>query len=733
MFFFSGWCGLSYQIVWTRIAFSTFGAITLVLSVVISVFMLGMFVGSWAGGKWADLHVSKKDFSPLIVYGLCELCIALGGLIVPRAFSFGSDFLLSTGSMDGHRYLFFSAVVIAISILPSCICMGATFPLMMAFVKKREASGNFQATSFSYLYQANIVGALCGVILTTTVLVEYVGFSMTLLISASFNLLIAIASFTVVYYLRSSADHSNTPAPRLTDRIVVDAESFPVISELSASGTKLTHSEIILFMSGFVSMAAEVVWTRAFTPVLTTTIYAFGALLAVYCLATGVGVFMYRRHAMNKRGLSTSKLLTYTAAFSFLPIVLNDPRFFSNIFVVLVSLMPFCAALGYLTPKLVDHYSAGSPLRAGRAYAINILGCIIGPLIAGYVMLPYLGVRFSMVLLAIPFMAFSARSMLKEKHLLLGALSYILLVIAVFVSVSHEDGYDGQKQEIRRDYTATVISRGEGMRKELLVNGIGMTGLTPIAKIMAHLPMVFQESRPSTALVICFGMGITYRSLMSWDIDVTAVELVPTVRDAFGYYFGDASELLKNPKGRIVIDDGRRFLLRTDSLYDVITIDPPPPIEAAGSSLLYSKEFYEVVKQHLAPDGVLHVWFPGGEEKILVAVMNSLSQSFPHCRMYSSIAGWGFHFIASLAPLRQFTAQEMVARMPQRAVADLLEWFPGLNAEAIVQGMLSMPVDLPKGSSLNAGMMITDDRPYNEYYLMRRLKDRLAGTGINIH
>src|SRR5204862_2511986 len=130
------------------------------------------------------------------------------------------------------------------------------------------------------------------------------------------------------------------------------------------------------------------------------------------------------------------------------------------------------------------------------------------------------------------------------------------------------------------------------LQKALFINGSGMTALVPVTKFMAHLPLALHSGKPESALIICFGMGTSYRSALSWNIDTTAVELVPSVRNAFGFYHADAPAVLQNPKGRILIDDGRRYLMRTRDKFDVNIIDPPPPIEAAGSSLLYSKEFY---------------------------------------------------------------------------------------------------------------------------------------------
>ena len=167
--------------------------------------------------------------------------------------------------------------------------------------------------------------------------------------------------------------------------------------------------------------------------------------------------------------------------------------------------------------------------------------------------------------------------------------------------------------QVRRDSTATVIAAGEGMQKRLFVNGVSMTILTPITKMMSAMPLAFLDHPPQNALVICFGMGTTHRSMLSWGIDSTVVDLVPSVPALFWYYHADAPQLLNSPHSHIVVDDGRRFLERTTGQYDVIIIDPPPPIGAAGSSLLYSREFYSAAKKRLRPDGILQQWYPGGD------------------------------------------------------------------------------------------------------------------------
>jgi len=253
----------------------------------------------------------------------------------------------------------------------------------------------------------------------------------------------------------------------------------------------------------------------------------------------------------------------------------------------------------------------------------------------------------------------------------------------------------------------------------LLVNGMGITHLTTITKVMAHLPLAHLEERPQSGLVICFGMGTTWRSLMSWDIDATAVELVPSVKDAFSYYFDDADKLLAKPNGRIVIDDGRRFLRRTTETFDVITLDPPPPVEAAGSSLLYSEEFYDAVKSRLTSQGILQQWIPSASKDVVQAVARSLLRSFPYVKMYTSYDEYGTHFLASRRPLGHPSAEQLVARMPAGARADLLEWSADKEPVAFMRLILSKECD-PHAFAGEGTERVTDDQPFNEYFLLRQ-------------
>jgi predicted membrane-bound spermidine synthase len=237
---------------------------------------------------------------------------------------------------------------------------------------------------------------------------------------------------------------------------------------------------------------------------------------------------------------------------------------------------------------------------------------------------------------------------------------------------------------------------------------------------MAHLPLAVNNGAKS-GLVICFGMGTTFRAMHSWGIDTTVVELSRSVTESFGFFFPDFQDVIRDPKDHIVVDDGRRYLLRSDRKFDVITVDPPPPIEAAASSLLYSKEFYEVVKAHLETNGILQQWFPGGETKTLYAVARSLRESFLYVVAFKSIGDWGYHFLASMSPIQGISPKEFVARLPEFARRDLMEWNSDIQIETMAENILSRRTDIGKLLSPEGEKMaVTDDFPYNEYFLLRR-------------
>lgn len=725
-FLVSGFCSLVYEVVWLRLAMAQFGVTTPMVSIVLSVFMAGLALGNWGAGVLTRRLDTQPAATVIRLYAAAELVLAASGDTVPELLGFGRSLLAGRAgeaAWGSASYYVASGLWVAITLLPFCVCMGATMPLGMGAIRKtapREA-----ALSFSYLYVANVVGAAAGTLLSAFVLIEILGFRGTLLLASALNATLAACALGLSLFPSGCVAEAEPPAASTRE------------PRDGLAGRRILWA---LFATGLVSMAMEVVWIRQFTPYLGNVVYTFALILAIYLAATFAGSRLYRSWARShdpaREGALGPPSWSAITLFGVLPLVAADPRVAPpgaigvGLLRAAVGLVPFCAALGFATPLLVDRWSGGDPRRAGGGYALNVLGCILGPLVSAFGLLPVVGERWSLFLLALPLLALgllaaprdaSAEEAGRQRRAL--GLGAALSLLMLFATRTFESTIPGSV--VRRDSTGTVTAAGAGMQKRLFVNGIGMTYLTPITKLMTHMPLAFQSGPPRSALTICFGMGTSFRSSLSWGIRSTVVELVPSVPSLFGYYHDDGPALLRSPDAEVVIDDGRRFLERTTDVYDAIVIDPPPPVEAAGSSLLYSREFYETAKKRLRPGGILQQWVPGGEPRILASLARTVRESFPYGRTFVSIEGWGVHFLGSARPIPEATAALLAGRMPEAAARDLVEWGPGANAEEQFRMMLEREVPIEAVIAGAPGApVLHDDRPINEYYFLRRTLGR---------
>jgi spermidine synthase len=721
-FLVSGFCSVLYEIIWLRLAMAQFGVTSAMVSIVLSLFMAGLGLGSWLSGRLIRKFGNRLAIPPLKVYAVTEFLIGTSALVVPQQLLWGHNLLARTGLSSSGTYYLISGLFVAVTLIPWCACMGATIPVAMLAIQ-RGLKGS-SAGSFSYLYLSNVLGAVGGA-LVPPLLVELLGFRGTLSIGMMLNYLLSLSALA------------------LSSRISVLPGS-PKIDE-SARRSSTVSSDVrilvLLFTTGFTSMGMELVWIRQFTPYLGTMVYSFAAILAIYLVCTFLGSRIYRWQ-MGKDWAEGRLVWALLGLSALLPLVAADPGFGQKLsnwadswksfafggLRVLVGIGPFSAVLGFITPMLIDRWSGNDPDRAGRAYAVNVLGCIVGPLLSGFLLLPYVSEHWAVSVLSLPWLLMAAYpvwpSTKRRATPTRNAIAYALLGVAtLLVGFTRDYQHKFPRSLVLRDSTATVIAYGEGRQKRLLVNGVGMTGLTQITKMMAHLPLAFLDHPPQKALAICFGMGTSYRSLLSWGISVTAVELVPSVPKTLGYFHADAQQLLNSPQSHVVVDDGRRFLERSSERYDVIVVDPPPPFFAAASSLLYSREFYALVRPRLAPGGILQQWLPAGDPETRVAVTRALLESFPYVRLFAYDREIGYHFLASDHPIPDRSPEELVQRMPPAAVADMMEWFHGVTPERLLLTILLVersPGEIIAMSPHTPALW--DDHPINEYFLIRYLR-----------
>ncbi len=714
LFFISGFCALLYQTVWLRLAFADFGVNTQVISVVVSVFMLGLVLGSFVGGRYSIQLAKKHKITSLYFYAFAEAGVGLGAFLVPKLFSLGHNWLLSFGETNSTLYLALSALVLSLAMLPWCFLMGTTIPLIMDYINRHLAKDK---NGFSFLYLANTFGAMAGTLITALILIESLGFKNTLFFAACLNFLIATMAIFLARKLKKNE----------SETIENEEKNLWRLKDLNSKDKFILG---LLFTTGFSSVGFEVIWNRLFTPILETSVYAFAFILFMYLLGTCFGLLHYRSDFKKEKVLSVGFLLIFLSIMSVVQIWFVDPRFHLGALGVMLCIGSISYLLGYLTPKQIDELSEGNPNIAGLAYAINLLGCILGPLLVSYVFLPLVGSKFSIILMSLPLFIFFFK---KNEMIILSrntrqtvlATVFILILITTGFGTTYEEWLDASNKIIKNDYNATTLAAtleaNNPRSKYLMVNGVGMTMLTPITKVMAHLPLFALPPGPKNALVVCFGMGTTFRSVISWGIPTTAVELTPSVGELFPYFFDDTAKILADKNNKIVIDDGRRFLERTTGKYDLVAIDPPPPVISAGSSLLYSEEFYQIIKTHLTPSGILAQWYPEKNDKTLQAVARSLVEVFPHVEVYKSITGNGYHFLASNSPIVMKTAGEILKNMPLNAQADLMEWNDDNepNVGSYINKILDGKQDINELLNKDEKIKVTDDQPYNEYFFLR--------------
>ena len=344
-FFISGFCSILYEVIWLRLAMAQFGVTSALVSIVLSMFMAGLGLGSWASGRLIRKYGDTLNIPVLRLYALTELVIACSALIVPSRTAVG------TGPAGPHRPLLFRRLTTCFrgSGWRSRWSRGA--PLWArrsrwACWRLRMISGANQPRSFSFLYLSNVLGAVAGATVPL-LFIELLGFRGTLKIGAALNVLIALSAMALT--LRRQA----------ADAPVKFAEDSPVTavpSWLSRSRKPL----LLLFATGFTSMGMEVVWIRQYTPYLGTMVYAFAAILACYLAATFLGSRIYRlwSRKYEREAILVWALLGVSA---FLPVLATNPDFnFSKLLRLAVGIIPFSFLLGFRNAH------AGGPLVRGR-------------------------------------------------------------------------------------------------------------------------------------------------------------------------------------------------------------------------------------------------------------------------------------------------------------------------------------------------------------------------------
>ena len=385
-FFVSGFCSLVYEVIWLRLSMARFGVTTPMVSIVLSVFMAGLGLGSWLGGKWMR-GVGSSPRAPLRLYGLLELLIGVSAFAAPATIDWGYRLLRDSGgglAWGSSFYYLASGAWVTLALLPWCTCMGATFPFAMAAIRRMSAGASEH--SFSFLYLANVLGAIAGTVIPAFVLIELFGFYGTLRIASAMNVLLAVAVFGGEFTVRSGDE--------------------------TYRGGPADAGVLLFFIDPVASIYYRLVQHGDGGDLDPRIHCLFGKRGLRFCGDSG-HVFGGDVHrvidlpaADEERGFG----LDCTWFGSLLPLLFADPRlpltgeqytlegFLFGAVRAGLGVILFSGLAGYLTPMLVDEWSAGDPDRAGRAYAMNVVGSILGPLVAGFGVLPWAGEHWGLCL-----------------------------------------------------------------------------------------------------------------------------------------------------------------------------------------------------------------------------------------------------------------------------------------------------------------------------------------------
>jgi spermidine synthase len=504
--------------------------------------------------------------------------------------------------------------------------------------------------------------------------------------AAAINLAMAGLSFVLAGRIgHAQQDRTVTPVP---------AQRAP--------GVTLVY--IATALSGLCALGAEVVWTRLLSLLLGPTVYTFSIILAVFLTGlwagSTAGSFLARRILHPRIALAGCQILlaiaitwtAYTMAHSlpFWPVdpwLSLDPWFNFEIDVMrcIWAIFPATLLWGASFPLALAAVAApgqDSGRLSGEVYAVNTAGSILGALAFSLVLIPAAGTSGSEQLLiglsavAAVIAAASIRGVPQfgRARIAVAAASALALAAALAWTVSDVPwqvvAYGRRTAPIARalqldqTYPTTVLYRGEGINSSLLiaeragqrhfyVSGKAEASNAPLdmrlERLMGHVPGLIHP-KPQSVLVVGFGAGITAGSFVGYpDVErIVICELERLIPPASTQYFGkENSQVLSDPRTRMVYDDARHYIFTTREKFDVITTDPIHPW-VKGTSSLYSKEYYELCKRRLNPGGVVAQWLPiyDSDMETVKTELATFFSVFPDASIWSNnINGDGYDLV----------------------------------------------------------------------------------------
>ena len=647
LFFLSGACGLIYQVLWLRLLGLVFGVTVYAASTVWASFMGGLALGSLAGGRLGD-----RVRRPLVWFGAAEALVGISALATPVALdALQQLYLPIQTSLTGSPVVLTLARLLmsfAVLVVPTMM-MGASLPLV---VKAVTSSGDALGGRAGAFYASNTAGAILGTLAAGLFLIPGLGIDRTFSIAAGANLFVGIVAIAVGLGLDPVRSNAAAPA------------AVPAAEPLAPLRVRRVVLALFFF-SGLTSLALEVIWFRMIVLIVRPTVYAFSlmlaAVLAGIALGSAIVTPLMRRTWDWPVVLAVVQLATGVTALVSL-MVLNQttalqetfgpwlgrfvPDYLTYTIITSVpAVLPASILLGVAFPIGLHIWagatSDGAPVasRIGVFYSLNVAGAILGSLAAGFLLLPAIGSRGSLILVAS--LIFAGGLVLLAAVRRPSSRTWVVLAVAAagFAALATriEDPFAAflrvrypNDQVLMRDEsvqtTVSVHRHGTSLAMHLEGNhqASDQPGMAFAHHRIGHLPMAVHPD-VKDALVIGLGGGATAGAVaLDPSVRVTVIELSGAVVRGAAYFSHINFDVLKRPNVTLAVDDGRNFLLTTTQRFDVVTADLVLPIYA-GSNNLYSAEYFRLVKRVLKPGGMFVQWIAGTEAEYQVIARTFLS------------------------------------------------------------------------------------------------------------
>lgn len=718
LFFLSGLTGLVYELVFTKLLGTIFGTTAYAAATVLAAFMGGLALGSAIVSRFAD-----RTRRPLRVYAWIEIAIAGYMLAAPFLMSVVRESYvglnhvapLSPAQLNLVRFLLGGAVIV----VPAAL-MGATLPLL---ARHFASLGQGGGATVARLYAVNTFGAAAGTFAANYLLVPWTGIYGAITAGVLLNLYVGRRAFRLDR-VEGTRDPPFTAEPARAGAALPDGPARGLDRILLATA----------FATGLIALAYEVVWTHLLAVVVGTSAYAFGDMLLAFLLGIAAGSLWIARHPADRETqlarLARCQLGAGIAVVLAIPLWDHLPLLFKLVgyalpgfyvregFRLLASLLvmavPTCL-MGASFPLLIEGLRGGEQhlgRRVGSAYALNTLGAIVGSTLTGFLLLPALGSRATMLfasaasvavglgLLWLPGPA-GARSRIRwaltaPAVVLLGAFAlpawnYMTLLSGTNVYFVSSGRYD-RIVYLHEDVHGGVTSIGRrGAEIELRTNGKGQgdNGRQMEAQWGFALIPSLVARRHDRAAVIGLGTGVTAGTLARFPFrHIDIAEISPGIIEAAGRYFGELNwDVLKDPRVQLHLEDGRNMLLLAgDARYDLITVELTS-IWFAGAGNLYSREFFELARDRLAPGGVFQQWvqFHHISPFDILRILNTMRQVFPHVTLWNS--GRQGMLVASMEPIR--ADYSLVQRLTRpEAMGPVLDSLPLRHPLALMGDLL---------------------------------------------